>query len=72
MNEHARFLCSSEEEYDERQRAAKRACFKDCSAGLFVDPENGCFEPCKEWQECGGWVPYFRNTKVDSKERSSD
>ena len=52
------------EDSDERQerqaktRRAKQACFKDCSAGVHLDPENGCVSKCFSWEFCQGWRAY--------------
>lgn len=39
----------------DRERAARALCFKRCSAGKFLDPENGCVSVCKSADECQGW-----------------
>ncbi len=54
-------FAETEGEIQERQgkrRRAMHACFKDCAAGIHLDPENGCVSKCSRWEYCEGWRAY--------------
>ncbi len=38
-----------------RELAARSLCFSKCSAGDFLDFENGCVSVCKSVEDCQGW-----------------
>ena len=44
---------------EDDKRLAQWLCFKYCERGDFVDPENGCFAPCKTADECEGWITFL-------------
>ena len=45
----------TQDELDRIIRTARAICFARCSAGEFLDPENGCVSVCKSAEECQGW-----------------
>ncbi len=54
-----RILLESGRNFEAERRRAKDACFRECKSGAFIDPENGCFSPCKSADRCTGWIPFL-------------
>lgn len=50
------------------KRKAQQRCFKKCSAGEFLDPENGCVSVCKSWERCVGWRALLAALSTETEE----